>query len=130
MVEGGQSAIDAADGFRDAHRDDAVLQIGAATDFDFPSVEQRGSTGFDGPGFVAHRIMDDTGEEFIVAPHRDGRGEVRNAIEIVYRPVQGIDNPLAFSGSFSDPLLSEDGVVGMTGQDMILDEALGAAVEF
>ena len=116
--------------FRDTHGDDALRQFGAGADLDLPAIEQRGPTGFDGPCFVPHRIMDDTGKEFVVAADRDGCGEMGDAIKVVHGAVQGVDNPFAVAGSFCNAFLAEDGVAGMAGQDVILDEALGAAVEF
>ena len=121
MVESGQGAVDGVAGFRDTHGDDALRQFGAGADLDLPSIEQRGPTGFDGPGFVAHRIMDDTGEEFVVAADRDGRGEMGDAIKVVHGAVQGVDNPFAVADSFCNAFLAEDGVAGMPGQDVILD---------
>jgi hypothetical protein len=74
--------------------------------------------------------MDHAGEEFIVAADGNGRGEMGDAIEVVHCAVQGVDNPLAVTRSSSDALFSEDGMVGVPSQDVIFDEALGAAVEF
>jgi hypothetical protein len=53
-----------------------------------------------------------------------------DAVEVVHRAVQGVDNPLAIPCATSDAFFAEDGVVGVAGEDVVLDEALGAAVEF
>ena len=74
--------------------------------------------------------MDDTGKDFVVAAHRDGRGEMRDAVKVVHSAIKGVDNPLAVAGPLCIPLFTQDGMAGMPGQNVVLDEALGSAIEF
>ncbi len=83
--------------------------------------------------FLAHRIVDDPGEDFLFfpAPHRDRNAEVRDAVEIIHRAVQRIDDPLEFAvGISAHAFLAVDRVVGETREDDLRDEFLRALVEF
>ena len=61
----------------------------------------------------------------------NGYGEVRDAVEKVHGPVDRIDDPLV-GGCLvtADSLLSVNGVLGEGGQDALLNQGLGASVEF
>jgi hypothetical protein len=130
LVENGKCAVDRIDGLRDAHRDDAILQLRPFAYFDAFPVHECRSIKFSRPSFIAHGVMDYAGEKGAVASNSNRRGEMRDSVEIIHRAIQGIDDPLVFSRASPHPFFPENGVTAMSRQDVCLDELLGAAVEF
>ena len=82
--------------------------------------------------FLAHRIIDDPGKDFILLPatHRDRSAEVRDAVEIIHRAVERIDDPLELARLIAtDAFLAVDRVVREACEEDPRDEVLRLHVE-
>ncbi len=63
--------------------------------------------------------------------HRDRHAEMRDAVKIIHRAVERIDDPLELAvGISAHAFLAVDRVVGETREDDLRDEFLRAFVEF
>ena len=57
------------------------------------------------PDFVAHRIVDHADNDFALETQRNRNTEMRNAVEIIYRAVERIDDPLMIARLVADDSL-------------------------
>ena len=113
-----------------ADEEDGFLKFFAGADAYRLAVEHGHAAFLDGPGLADHGIVDHTDDDLVVHAERDGDAEMGDAVEVVHRAVDGIDDPLAAGGLVpGDAFLSVKGIARACAEEDGGDEILGFLVE-
>ena len=107
----------------------ALVERGRVRDRERAVVDGRAVTALGHEELVPRGVVDDAEHHVALDLERDRDGEDRQAVRIVRRPVQGIDDPAAPRAAGRRPrLLGEDGIAGERAPEAIDDQRLAARV--
>ena len=80
---------------------------------DRDSIQFRNLAALSGPHLATNGIVDHANDDLPAHAQRDGNAKMRNAVKIIHRSIQRIDNPLMIAGLIShDPFFAVAGVIG------------------
>ena len=93
--------VDRFSGFGKTDRDNGFGELRAIAHMDRSSVQFRNLASLSGPHLATNGIVNHANDNLVVQAQRDGNAKMRDAVEIIYRSIQRIDNPLMVAGLIS-----------------------------
>ena len=105
--------VDRLASFGETDRDNGFGELRAIAHMDRSSVQFRNLASLSGPHLATNGIVNHANDDLLVHAQRDGNAKMRNAVEIIHRSIQRIDNPLMIAGLIShDPFFAVKRVRG------------------
>src|ERR1044071_6421181 len=101
LLKPGEIRVDRLSSFGQTDGDNGFRELGAIAHMDWSSIQFRNLASLPGPDLVANRIVNHANDDFVVQTQGDGNAKMRNAVEIIHRSIQRIDNPLMIAGLIS-----------------------------
>ena len=101
----------------------------ALADANAPAVELRALAAARREDLLAQRVVDDAVLELALARDADRHRELREAVQVVRRAVERIDDPLVLVVAARAAFLGEDRVLGVVVADDLDDRGLGGLVD-
>ena len=114
---------------RETGSDERIVEAITLTDANPATVELGTLTARRGEDLLAQRVVDDTVLELSAVAHGDRYGELWESMNVVGRPVEGIDDPFVFMVALPTALLGKDRVVGIEVVNDLDNRCLGEVID-
>src|SRR5947207_88601 len=101
-LEKRNAGVDRRRSFRETDRENRFRKIGAGADVNFLAVQKRRLALLRRPELVANRIKYHPENNLAPETQRDRDTKMRDAVEVIHRPIQRIDHPLIIAFLIAD----------------------------